>query len=226
MCDLSETRTNHTNSWLISEYVDLQGANEVRLGLTFMVGKCPAELNFCKESFSVYALQTEGPFASGVTKRDIESGNFTFVETVNATNLWTQQDPSQVNQVNLTLAVNSFGIYFGFRDTGACLSLTSVTLSYLYCPTVVNQGIVFQKIAAPSSSQQNTTVKGNCSEKASPYPSNSTLSVTCLSSGQWMMDSQVTCQCSVGYELVGHKCVGKRDFCFQIRPSLHIHVFL
>ena len=191
-----------------------------------MVGKCPAELNFCKESFSVYALQTEGPFASGVTKRDIESGNFTFVETVNATNLWTQQDPSQVNQVNLTLAVNSFGIYFGFRDTGACLSLTSVTLSYLYCPTVVNQGVVFQKIAAPSSSQQNTTVKGNCSEKASPYPSNSTLSLTCLSSGQWMMDSQVTCQCSVGYELVGDKCVGKRDFCFQIRPSLHIHVFL
>lgn len=226
MCDLSETRTNHTNSWLISEYVDLQGANEVRLGLTFMFGKCPAELNFCKESFSVYALQTEGPFASGVTKRDIKSGNFTFVETVNATNLWTQQDPSQVNQVNLTLAVNSFGIYFGFRDTGACLSLTSVTLSYLYCPTVVNQGVVFQKIAAPSSSQQNTTVKGNCSEKASPYPSNSTLSLTCLSSGQWMMDSQVTCQCPVGYELVEDKCVGKRDFCFQIRPSLHIHVFL
>ena len=216
VCDLSETATNHTNSWLVSEYVDLQGANEVQIGLTFMVRQCPAGLNYCKQSFSVYALQTDGQVVSGISKQDIESGNFTLVETVNATYLWTPGNPLKVNQANLTLTVSRSGIYFAFQDTGACLGLASVTLSYTYCPSVVNNGAVFKKVAAPSSSQQNTTVSGNCSDKASPYPSNIVLSLTCQNSGQWLIDSKVTCRCTAGYELVGDKCTGKIDTRFSL----------
>lgn len=109
----------------------------------------------------------------------------------------------------MTFVVNSRGAYFAFQDTGACLALTSVVLSYTYCPTVVNHGVVFKMVAAPSSNQHNLTVNGNCSDKASPYPGNSTLALMCLSSGQWVTDDKVTCQCSAGYELVGDTCTGE-----------------
>lgn len=209
MCDLSETATNDTNSWLVSEYVDLQGANEVEIGLTFLIRQCPLGLAYCKHSFNVYVIQTEGPLAGGITKKEIESGNFTLIESVNATYLWTPATPSKINQANMTFAANSGGAYFAFQDTGACLALTSVTLSYAYCSNVVNHGVVFKTVAAPSSSQHNITVNGNCSDKAIPYPSNSTLALVCLSSGQWVMDNKVTCRCNAGYELVGDTCTGE-----------------
>lgn len=212
MCDISETEKNDTNSWLISEYVDLQSANEVHVGLTFITRKCPSELTYCKQSFKVYVLHTKGPISGGITKKEIESGNFTFIERVNATYLWTPGHTPQMDQVNMSFVANSRGAYFAFQDTGACLALTSVMLSYTYCPGIVHNGVVFRTVAAPSSDQQNITVNGNCSEKASPYPSNGTLALACLNSGQWATDDKVTCKCTAGYELVGDTCTGEINF--------------
>ena len=208
VCDLSETATNDTNSWLVSKYVDLQGANEVHIDLSFMVRQCPVGLAYCKQSFKVYILNSQGPISGGITKKAIQSGNFTPIETLNATYLWTPSNPLKMNQANLTFVAKSRGAYLAFQDTGACLALTSVALSYAYCPSIVNYGVVFEMVAAPSSSQQNLNVSGNCSDKASPFPSNSSLALSCLSSGEWVTNSKVTCQCTAGYELVGDTCTG------------------
>ena len=212
MCDISETATIDTNSWLVSDYVDLQSANEVHIGLTFMARQCPAELTYCKQSFKVYALHTNGPVPGGITTKEIESGNFTLIETVNATHLWTPGQTPQINQANMSFVVNSRGAYLAFQDTGACLALTSVVLSYTYCPSIVHNGVVFKMVVAPSSDEQNVTVNGNCSGKASPYPSNSTLTMACLNSGQWATDDKVTCKCTAGYELVEDTCTGEIIF--------------
>ena len=212
MCDISETETNNTNSWLVSDYVDLQSANEVHMGLTFIARQCPAELTYCKQSFKVYALHTHGPVPGGITTKEIDSGNFTLIETVNATYLWTPGQTPQINQASTSFVANSSGVYFAFQDTGACLALASVLVSYMYCPGVVHNGVVFKMVAAPSSDQHNITVNGNCSEKASPYPINSILALACLSSGQWATNDKVTCKCTAGYELVGDICTGKINF--------------
>lgn len=209
MCDISETATSDTNSWLVSDYIDLESANEVHMGLTFMARQCPAKLNHCKQSFKVYALHTHGPVPGGITKTDIESKNFTFIETVNATYLSKLGQTPQINQANTSFVVNSSGAYFAFEDTGACVALTSVLISYTYCPSILHNGVAFNMVAAPSSDQQNITVSGKCSEKASPYPINSTLSLMCLNSGKWATDDKVTCKCSAGYELVGNICTGE-----------------
>ena len=216
VCDLSETGTNHTNSWLVSEYVDLQDANEAIIELEFTARQCPSGLPFCKQNFDVYVLQTNGAFVNGITKAHVQSGNFSLVSSVNATSLWTPGNSQQVNRVNMTFAVSrGGGLYIAFQDKGACIALMSVKLSYAYCPNVVNHGAVFKKTPVPSISQHNITVNGNCSDGASVHLSNSTLALTCLSSGQWEADDTVTCLCTAGYELVGDTCTGEagtRDF--------------
>lgn len=216
MCDLSETGTNHTNSWLVSEYVDLQDANEAIIELEFTARQCPSGLPFCKQSFDVLVLQTDGPFVNGITKAHVQSGNFSLVSSVNATSLWTPGNSQQVNRMNMTFAVSrGGGLYIAFQDRGACIALMYVKLSYAYCPNVVNHGAVFKKTPAPSISQHNITVNGNCCDGSSVHLSNSTLSLKCLSSGQWEADDTVTCLCTAGYELVGDTCTGEartRDF--------------
>ena len=209
MCDISETATNDTNSWLVSDFVDLESANEVHLGLTFMARQCPGKLNHCKQNFKAYALHTHGPISGGITTKETESGNFTFIETVNATYLSTPGQTPQINQVNKSFITNSSGAYFAFQDTGACVALTAVLISYTYCPSILHNGVVFKMVAAPSSDQQNITVSGKCAEKASPYPINSTLSLACLNSGQWVTDDEVTCKCTAGYELIGDTCTSE-----------------
>lgn len=209
MCDLSETAANHTNSWLVSEYVDLQDANEVHVEFTFVMRQCPSGLPYCKHSFKVYELQTNEPLVGGITKMKVQSGQFTLVDTVNASHFWTPGNAMPINRVNLSFIVSRTGVYLAFQDTGACIALMSVTLSYTYCPNTVNHGVVLKKTPAPSSSQQNATVGGNCAGSASPYPSNSVLALACLSSGQWVTDDKVTCLCTAGYELVEDTCSGE-----------------
>ncbi|CAH3118894.1 unnamed protein product [Porites lobata] len=206
VCDLSETANNHTNSWLVSEYIDLQGANEVHLKLLFTIRQCPSVFLYCKQAFTVFKLQTNGPEIGGITKKDVLTGKFSHVQTVNATHVWTPGAVPRMNQANINVAVNGRGIYLAFQDTGACLSLASVVVSYTYCPSVIKHGVLFNKTSAPQSSLHNVTVKGTCSSGASPYPSNSLLTATCLSTGQWVKDDKITCLCAAGYELAGDTC--------------------
>lgn len=182
--------------------------------LEFVARQCPSGYPYCKQSFNVYALQRNDPVVGGFTEAEVESGNFIFVGSVNATSLWTPElNAMQINQANFTMAVSpGAGLYIGFQDSGACVALVSVTVSYAYCPEVVNQGAVFKRTPAPSTSQKSITVNGNCSERALAYPSSSSLVRTCLSSGQWLDDSKVACLCSPGYELVGDSCFGEANF--------------
>lgn len=182
--------------------------------LEFVARQCPSGYPYCKQSFNVYALLRNDPVVGGITEPEVESGNFIFVGSVNATSLWTPElNTMQINQANFTMAVSpGAGLYIGFQDSGACVALVSVTVSYAYCPEVVNQGAVFRRTPAPSTRQKSITVNGNCSERALAYPSSSSLVLTCLSSGQWLDDSKVACLCSPGYELVGDSCFGEANF--------------
>ena len=221
VCDLSETVNNHTNSWLVSEYIDLQGANEVHIKLLFTIRQCPSGFVYCKQAFTVFKLQRNGPEIGGITKNDVLTGKFSLVQTVNATHVWTPGVVPRMNQANINVAVNGRGIYLAFQDTGACLSLASVVVSYTYCPNVIKHGVLFNKTSAPQFSLHNVTVKGTCSSGASPYPSNSLLAATCLSTGQWVKDDKITCLCTAGYELAGDTCAGKMIMVIFIQVNVN-----
>ena len=201
---------NDTKSWLVSEYIDLQGANEIQLSLKFTSRQCLSSLHHCKQKFDVLAYQTDDPQQGGITKNQTNSGNFVFVGEVEASKQWRPPDDTPpINEAGLTIATESKGIYIAFQDTGACIALTSLTISSKYCPSVVNHGVIFNKTSAPSLNQQSITVSGTCSRRASSSPSNSKLDLLCLSSGQWEKNDRVTCLCSAGYELHGDACNSK-----------------
>ncbi|XP_015776148.1 PREDICTED: ephrin type-A receptor 4-like isoform X4 [Acropora digitifera] len=207
VCDLSDTLVNSTNSWLISEYVDLQGAKEIHIDAEFTVRECPSQLRYCKQSFNVYTMQVNGPVVGGISEGDVQSGNFAFVDKVNATNLWIPRNAVQRNQAKVTFDVNgSKGFYLAFQDKGACVALLTVTLSYNYCPELANNGATFKKTPAPLTSNANISVIGECFNGSSVYPSQRIMSMMCLSSGQWLADNISTCLCPSGYELIMDTC--------------------
>jgi hypothetical protein len=53
-------------------------------------------------------------------------------------------------------------IRFAIRDTGSCLSLMGVELSYLVCPRLIKHGIVFPETATATYLTDFVHVNGNC----------------------------------------------------------------
>lgn len=211
VCDLSHTSVNNTDSWLISEYVDLQGAKEIHIDVEFTVRQCPSQLPYCKQSFNVFVMQKNRSVIDGISEGDLQSGNFSFVGKMNATNLWTPGNAVHRNQAKVTFDVNgSKGLYLAFQDQGACVALLTVTLSHDYCPALANNGATFKKTPAPLSSKANISVIGECFNGSSVYPRHRNMSMMCLSSGQWLADNITMCLCASGYELIKDTCSGER----------------
>ena len=98
------------------------------------------------------------------------------------------------------LVTKAKGIYLGFLDQGACISIESVTISYRYCskkgPTLVE----FPRTIAPANDSRLVEQAGMCSDPNSV--SSEKLSGVCLSSGEWNYADGVKCLCKEGYELL------------------------
>ena len=99
------------------------------------------------------------------------------------------------------LVTKAKGIYLGFLDQGACVSIENVTIGYRYCskqgPTLVE----FPRTVAPANDSHLVEQVGKCSDPNSV--SKEKLSGVCLSSGEWNITVGSKCLCKEGYELLG-----------------------
>lgn len=140
------TKTNSTNSWLVSDFIPLNSAKTVTLSLTFTARKCDLRnFPFCKQSIGIYSNENDVSKVGGVGMETILAGNFTFVGNMTAENVWSPVESPQDNMMNITFPVKSKGIYVAVRDTGACVAITAVRMTSMYCPNIVSGGAVFNR---------------------------------------------------------------------------------
>ncbi|XP_032228565.2 ephrin type-B receptor 4 isoform X2 [Nematostella vectensis] len=204
-CDLQQTLTNSTDSWLISDYIPLQPAVAVTLWLTFTVRECPSSLPHCRQHFAVYTRHSAGQISEGVSKVDIQSGNFTLIGNATASAVWAPGQPRVHNSVSMTFPAGNAGVYIGFQDVGACVAVREVRMTYQYCSEVVaSDGAVFNRTVAPLPGTV-AQVSGICQGMTQPF-SNSSTHAQCLSDGRWNISAEVTCQCQAGYQPVSRLC--------------------
>ena len=101
---------------------------------------------------------------------------------------------------NCTLGpIYGFGIYLAFQDSGACMQLMHVKVSYKYCPPVTSEFGIFPVTHTGSSATSIINQEGKCVENARSTGSRSTPSYHCGSDGEWILNSN-TCQCKTGYQ--------------------------
>ncbi|XP_031560420.1 ephrin type-B receptor 6-like [Actinia tenebrosa] len=199
-CDIPSTKTNSTNSWMISDYVPLNNANAVHLSITFTARHCDlASYPFCKNSIGLYILESDIIEVGGITMEAILAGNFSNVADAIASNVWTDRNNIPENVHNVSFPTTKKGIYLAFRDTGACVALVKVRMTSYQCPSVVSGGAVFNKTASPMPGLK-TKVKGECLGMSENLANGSSLYLGCYSNGTWSSNLRVTCQCKAGYQ--------------------------
>ena len=128
-----------------------------------------------------------------------------------------------INTEVRSIPVTKKGVYFAFRDQGACISLLAIRVYYITCPEVTASFAVFP--ATPtgreltSIEQAGGVCVANAVEKSPP-------TYLCKGDGNWYLLSG-GCHCKPGYEANVDKqtCNGKISFILLLLSSFSFSVF-
>ena len=209
MCDLPETATKSTNNWLISNFIDLQGAISVTVNVEFTARQCDFQsLPFCKQSFNIHYYQTDTMIPSGVRKSSILAGNFTLARQIKAQHVWSPGQARIYNNATVQFSVQRMGLYLGFQDTGGCIAMGKVRASYNVCPAQIIGGVSYGQKSSPPAGGA-LKVYGNCGANSESLHNATSLYMECLSNGSWIRPGyEAMCFCKPGYQTTSQGCQG------------------
>ena len=168
----------------------------------------------CNYTLSIFVLHVENklvevdlnPLANKVTYQKVE----TIMPTV-----LPAPEISKAYDYDSKIITKKGGVYLAFLDEGACVSLSSVIVSYNYCSEVGSVLVRFSRTSAPVNDSYLEEQTGRCTDVNSINKVK--LSGVCLSSGKWNITDGIKCLCKPGYELVNGfegnvlECSGKNN---------------
>ena len=180
-----------------------------------LLGCPPTSSHFCNYDLSIYVLHVEKKLV-GVELDPLKANKVTYqkVETYVPTVL-PATEKSKTYNYTVKIVTKKGGVYLAFLDEGACVSLSSVTVSYNYCSEIGSVLVRFSRTAAPVNDSYLVEQTGHCTDVNSINKVK--LSGVCLSSGEWNSTDGIKCLCKRGYELVNGsegnvlECSGKNN---------------
>lgn len=118
-----------------------------------------------------------------------------------------QNSDVDINTEVKSIAVSKKGVYFAFRDQGACISVLAVKVYYITCPAVTENFAHFNETPTGREITIIEKQNGTCVENAEPYEAPTYL---CKGDGKWTILTG-GCRCKVGYEPndVNNTCTGR-----------------
>ena len=170
--------------------------------LKYVLRGCPLfSPHFCNYNLNIYVLHVEKKLV-GVDLDPLRDNNVTYqkVETIVPTVLPGAKEAKEYDY-NRKIITKKGGVYLAFLDQGACMTLSSVIVSYAYCSEEqVGVLVRFSRTAAPVNDSHLEEQTGRCTDVNSINKVK--LSGVCLSSGEWNITDGVKCLCKPGYQLV------------------------
>ena len=180
---------------------------------------CPtkSKTSFCNYKLSIYVLHVENELV-GVDLNPLTANKVTYqkVVTIVPTDL-PAAEKSKTYYYDGKIITKKGGVYLAFLDNGACVSLSSVIVSYNYCSKIGSVLVRFSRTAAPVNDSYLEEQTGQCTDVNSVNKVK--LSGVCLSSGKWNITDGIKCLCKPGYELVNGsegnvlECSGENNTC-------------
>ena len=173
----------------------------LNIKLKYNLRRCPPTASsFCKHKWSIYVLHVEKEVV-GVDLNPLTVNELTYEEvgTIEPTVL-PAHGKNEPYDYDVKIITKKGGVYLAFLDHGACVSISSVIVSYNYCSEIGGVLVSFSRTPAPVNDSYLVEQTGSCSDVNSINEVN--LSGVCLSSGEWNITDGIKCLCKRGYELV------------------------
>ena len=173
----------------------------LNIKLKYNLRRCPPTASsFCKHKWSIYVLHVEKEVV-GVDLNPLTANELTYeeVETIAPTVLPAAGKVEQYDY-DVKIITKKGGVYLAFLDQGACVTISSVIVSYNYRPEIGSVLVRFSRTSAPVNDSYPKEQTGRCTDVNSINKVK--LSGVCLSSGEWNVTDGIKCLCKPGHELV------------------------
>ena len=173
----------------------------LNIKLKYNLRRCPPTASsFCKHKWSIYVLQVEKEVV-GVDLNPLTANELTYeeVDTIAPTVLPAAGKVEQYDY-DVKIITKKGGVYLAFLDQGACVTISSVIVSYNYRPEIGSVLVRFSRTSAPVNDSYPKEQTGRCTDVNSINKVK--LSGVCLSSGEWNVTDGIKCLCKPGHELV------------------------
>uniref|UniRef100_A0A2M4AKF5 Putative tyrosine kinase eph ephrin receptor family n=1 Tax=Anopheles triannulatus TaxID=58253 RepID=A0A2M4AKF5_9DIPT len=194
VCDVAY---NNVNNWLWSPFIDRGPANRLYIEIHFTIRDCslfPGNALSCKETFSLLFYEFD---AATREPPPWQPESYKLIGRIAAgEGRFNQNSDVDINVEVKSIAVTKKGVYFAFRDQGACISVLAVKVYYITCPAVT---INFAHFNETPTGREVTIIEqqmGVCVENAEAFEQPTYL---CKGDGKWTILSG-GCRCKVGYE--------------------------
>ena len=173
----------------------------LNIKLKYNLRRCPPTASsFCKHKWSIYVLQVEKEVV-GVDLNPLTANELTYQEvTTIAPTVMPAPGKVQQYDYDVKIITKKGGVYLAFLDQGACVTISSVIVSYNYCPEIGSVLVRFSRTSAPVNDSYPKEQTGRCTDVNSINKVK--LSGVCLSSGEWNVTDGIKCLCKPGHELV------------------------
>ncbi|XP_036334857.1 ephrin type-B receptor 1-like [Rhagoletis pomonella] len=204
VCDVAY---NNVNNWLWSPFIDRGPANRLYIEIQFTIRDCslfPGNALSCKETFSLLFYEFD---AATREPPPWQTDSYKLIARIAAgEGRFNQNSDVDINTEVKSIAVTKKGVYFAFRDQGACISVLAVKVYYITCPAVTENFAHFNETPTGREITIIEKQNGTCVENAEPYEIPTYL---CKGDGKWTILTG-GCHCKVGYEpdFINKTCIG------------------
>ena len=148
----------------------------------------------CKETFSLLYYEFD---AATREPPPWEPESYKQIDVIAADEgRFTNNNEVIINTETRSIEVTKKGVYFAFRDQGACLSLLAVKVYYLTCPEITVGFAHYPKTATGAQLTSIEKIPGTCVKNAVAVQKPHNL---CKADGTWSFNSGL-CSCMSGYE--------------------------
>ncbi|XP_017033637.1 ephrin type-B receptor 1-B isoform X4 [Drosophila kikkawai] len=194
VCDVAY---HNVNNWLWSPFIDRGPANRLYIEIQFTIRDCslfPGNALSCKETFSLLFYEFD---AATREPPPWQTDSYRLIARIAAgEGRFNQNSDVDINTEVKSIAVNKKGVYFAFRDQGACISVLAVKVYYITCPAVTENFAHFNETPTGREITIIEKQNGTCVKNAEPYEPPTYL---CKGDGKWTILTG-GCRCKVGFE--------------------------
>lgn len=194
VCDVGY---KNVNNWLWTPFITRHDANRIYIEIKFSLRNCdlfPGTALQCKETFSLLYYEFD---AATREPPPWQPESYKQIDVIAADEgRFTNNNEVIINTETRSIDVTKKGVYFAFRDQGACLSLLAVKVYYLKCPDIT---VGFAKYPETATGAELTSIEkipGRCVENSVAVQDPHNL---CKADGTWSFHTG-TCSCMAGYD--------------------------
>merc|ERR1712223_143151 len=194
VCDVSYA---NVNNWLWTPFITRHDANRIHIEIKFSLRNgdlFPGNAVKCKETFSLLYYEFD---AATREPPPWEPESYKLIDRIAADEgRFTDTNEVIINTETRSIDVTKKGVYFAFRDQGACLSLLAVKVYYLTCPEITVGFAHYPETATGAEVSSIEKVLGKCTDHSVAVSQPSYL---CKGDGSWIYNTG-QCACMAGYE--------------------------